>query len=843
MLTLVQDVRYALRQLRNAPAFTITAVLTLALGIGANTAVFTMVHEVLLKPLPVSDPGGLYRVGDRYNCCTEGDFQNDWTMFSYPMYEYLRDHTPEYEQLAASQTNRPDLSVRRAGTGAAESFTGEMVSGNYFSVLGLRAAAGRLISAEDDRPGAAPVAVMSYRAWQEKYGRDAGMIGNSVTINGIPMTLIGIAPPGFFGDRLEADPPDFWMPIALEPAMYRENSLLHLPNVAWLYLIGRLRPGAQPPAVSAHMTAELRQFLSQPGNIDANEDKSHIKNQVVHVSSGAGGVNSLEDAKTGLYLLLAAAMVILLIACANVANLLLARGAATRVRTSLQLAIGASRTRIIRAGLTESIVLALLGGGAGILLAYYASRGMVALAFHGSHFVPISATPSLPVLGFTFAVALLTGVIFGVSPAWIASRSDPAEALRGAGRTSRDPAAFGQKSLVILQAALSLVLLTMAGQLAQSLRNLQGQQFGFERQGRLLVQFSPQSAGYTQDRLTGLYQQMDDRFGHLPGVINESLALYTAQQGNNWGEGVFIAGQKPREDSGSSWVRVGAQYFETIGTPILEGRGFKESDTATSQHVAVVSQAFVKKFFPAGENPIGQHFGKDEPSHAGDYEIVGVAKDAKYQNASRPARPMFFVPLSQTIQYTTPVSNMVETASRYMGTLILHVQGDPRSFESVVRRTLAEIDPNLAPLSMMSFDEQIDIRYSENTAISRLSAAFGILALLLASIGLYGLMAYQVTRRTGEIGIRMALGANRLNIVRLVLRGAFSQIGMGLLIGIPLVFLAGWLMRSQLFGVSSFAPAILATAVLVLATCALVASVLPARRAAGVDPMKALRTE
>jgi ABC-type antimicrobial peptide transport system permease subunit len=251
----------------------------------------------------------------------------------------------------------------------------------------------------------------------------------------------------------------------------------------------------------------------------------------------------------------------------------------------------------------------------------------------------------------------------------------------------------------------------------------------------------------------------------------------------------------------------------------------------------------VKKFFPAGKTPIGQHFGKDEPSHAGDYEIVGVAKDAKYQNASRPARAMFFVPLTQTIQYAMPVSNMVENASRYMGTLILHVQGDPRSFESVVRRTLAEIDQNLAPLSMMSFDEQINIRYSEDTAISRLSAAFGVLALLLASIGLYGLMAYQVTRRTGEIGIRMALGADRLKIVRLILRGAFSQVGIGLLIGIPLVFLAGWMMRSQLFGVSSFAPAILATAVLVLATCALVASVLPARRAAGIDPMKALRTE
>ena len=843
MLTFLQDIRYALRQLRNAPAFTITAIVTLALGIGANTAVFTMVHEVLLKSLPVSDPAGLYRVGDKYNCCVEGDLQDDWTMFSYPLYEYLRDHTPEYEQLAASQTNRPDLSVRRQGANAAESFSGELVSGNYFSVLGLHAVAGRLISPEDDKPGASPVAVISYRAWEQKYGRDASMVGSNFTINGVPMTLIGIAPPGFYGDRREADPPDFWMPIAIEPTMTGENSLLHLRTTAWLYLIGRLRPGAHPAQVSAHMTAELRQFLSDSANISPMEDKSKVKNQVIHVTSGAAGVNSMEDAKTGLYLLMAAALVILLIACANVANLLLARGAASRVRTSLQLAIGASRLRIIRAGLTESILLALLGGAAGILLAYYASRAMVALAFRGSHFVPVSASPSIPVLAFTFAVAVLTGIIFGVSPAWIASRSDPAEALRGAGRTSRDPAAFGQKSLVILQAALSLVLLTVAGQLMQSLRNLEGQQFGFERQGRLLVQFSPRSAGYTQARLTGLYQQIDDRFGHLPGVISESLALYTAQQGNNWGEGIYIAGQKSQEPKGASWDRVGVHYFEALGTPIVHGRGFQESDTATSQHVAVVNEAFVKKFFTSGENPIGQHFGKDEPSHAGDYEIVGVAKDAKYQNASKPARVMFFIPLSQTIQYSTPVDNMVETSSMYMGTLILHVQGDPRNFESLVRQTLASIDPNLPPLTMMSFDDQIEIRYSTDTAISRLTAVFGMLALLLASIGLYGLMAYQVARRTGEIGIRMALGADRFNIVRLVLRGAFSQVGIGLLIGIPLVFLSGKLLASQLFGVGSFAPAILATAIGVLATCAFIASLVPARRAAGVDPIKALRTE
>lgn len=841
MVAFYQDLRYALRQLRNAPVFTLTAVLTLALGIGANSAVFTLVYGVLLQSLPVADPHGLYRVGDRVECCVEGDLQGDWTMFSYPQYEYLRDHTPEFQQLAASQTNRPDLSVRRQGANSADSYSGELVSGNFFSTLGLRASAGRLIAPTDDQAGAPPVAVMSFRAWQEKYGFDPSLVGSNVIINSMPVTLIGVAPPGFYGDRRESDPPDFWMPLSLEPALHHENSLLHLPATAWLYLIGRLQPGTQLSQVSTHMTGEMQQFLSTPANMTHNMDVKKIKEQVIRVTPGATGVNGMaEDAHKGLYLLLAAAAVILLIACANVANLLLARSTANRFRTSLQLAIGASRSRIIRGRLTESILLAILGGAAGLLLAYYGSRAMLALAFHGASFVPISASPSVPVLGFTFAVSLITGIIFGVGPAWMASRSDPVEALRGAGRSSRDSSMLPQKWLVVLQAALSLVLLSVAGLVTQSLRNLQNQDYGFERQGRILVQINPQAAGYTAERLTGLYQQIEDRFSHTPGVLHESLSLYTAQQGNNWGEDIFITGRT--EGMGSSWVRVSAHYFETIGTSIVRGRGFSESDTATTRHVAVVNEAFARKYFPNTE-AVGQHFGKDEASHASDYEIVGVAKDTKYQDASEPVRPMFFVPLAQTIQYSDVVDQMVESSSRYMGTIELHVAGDLNRFESEVRRILAAIDPNLVPLSINTFEEQIQQRTSEQVMISRLSGFFGLIALLLASIGLYGLTAYQVERRTGEIGIRMALGANRVSILKLVLRGAFSQVTLGLLIGIPLVFLSGKALASQLFGVSSFAPSILTTAIVVLGLCALMASIVPARRAAGIDPMRALRTE
>ncbi len=844
MKTLGQDLRYALRQLRNAPAFTLTAVLTLALGIGANTAVFTLVHEVLLKSLPVANPSGLYRLGDKYECCVEGGLQEDWTMFSYPLYQYFRDHTPEYETLAASQTNRPDLSVRREGAKAAESFTGELVSGNYFATLGLRAFAGRLVSDNDDQAGAPPVAVMSYRAWEQKYGMDGSMVGRSLTINGVPMTLVGIAPPGFYGDRRESDPPDLWMPISIEPTLARENSLLHSPTTNWLYLTGRLRPGVSPEAVSAHLTTELRQYLQVPGNLVEQHTVAEIAKEYIKVTPGGGGVNAMEDEyRQGLYLLLGAALVILLIACANVANLLLARGAVSRFRTSLQLAIGASRARIIRAGLTESILLAVVGGLAGLLLAYHASQAMVLLAFRGAKYVPLSTSPSWPILLFAFGVTLVTGIIFGVGPAWIASRSDPAETLRSTSRATRDAATTGQKTLVILQAALSLVLLCVAGLVTQSLRHLRNQEYGFDRGGRVLVEINPSASGYTLEKLPGLYQQIEDRFKSTPGVINESLALYTAQQGNNWSETIEILGRENQNDQSSSWDRVGAHYFETLGTPIVQGRGFKESDTQSAQHVAVVNEFFAKKFFP-NASALGQHFGKGDAKSSGDYEIVGVAKDAKYWTHEQDnKRPMFFIPLPQTTSYTRQTDQRVESGSMYMGTIILHVAGDTNAFQSQIRKTLSSIDPNLAALSIRSYDEQLEVRTSENVLISRLSGLFGLLALLLASIGLYGLTAYQVARRTSEIGLRMALGADRFNILRMVLKGAFLQVAIGLAIGVPLVILTGKWLAHQLYGVGAFEPVILLVAIAVLATSAFLSSILPARRAAGTDPMRALRSE
>jgi len=841
--TLLQDIRYAWRQLRKSPGFTATAVLTLALGIGANTAIFTLVHEILLKSLPVANPNELVRLGDTSDCCVEGGYEDDWTIFSYPLYQSLQANTPEFATLAASSTNSPNISVLREGAKAAESFQGELVSGNFFSTLGISPYAGRFISPADDKDGAPPVAVMSYRAWQNKYGLEKSVLGGNFTMNGIGLTIIGVAPPGFFGDRLQSDPPDFWMPIAMEPAMRRENSMLRSPTTSWLYVIGRLQPDAKKEQVPAHLTNELQQFLYLPEHQNHYSKVEDIKKQFIRLTSGAGGVNSMADqAKQGLIFLLIISAAILLIACANVANLLLARGTALKQRMSLLLAMGASRGRIVRARLTESIMLAVMGGAAGLIVAYYASKAMVVLAFQGSQYVPISTAPSLPVLGFTFGVALLTGIIFGVAPAWIASKSDPAEALRGASRSTRDTSALPQKSLVVLQAALSLALLTIAGLVTQSLRNLQDQDFGFAREGRLLVMFSPNTAGYTGERLTGLYEQMEDRFQHAPGVLNESLSLYTAQQGNNWGEGVWFPGHTRVPGESASWDRVSAHYFETIGTPVVRGRSFRESDTATSLHVAVVNEIFANKYFP-NRNPLGEHFGKSAGAHAGDYEIVGVVKDTKYQDASRPPRPMFFVPLAQTIKYEAETDERVETSSVYMSTLELQMAGDPHNFMPEVRRILASIDPNLVPLSMRTFDEQIEQSTVQNVVVSRMSGAFGLVALLLASVGLYGLTTYQVNRRTGEIGVRMALGADRMRILKLVLRGAFLQVAIGLVIGIPLAFGGKALLASQLFGLGKVEPGILVVSITVLLFSALVASMVPARRAAATDPMKALRTE
>ena len=845
-MQLREDIRYALRQFAHAPGFTITAVLTLALGIGATTAIFTLVHAVLLKSLPVTKPSELYRVGDIENCCVNGGLQDDWSLFSYDKYKTFRDGTPGFLELAAFQAGRSLIGVRRNGSNQpAESQRSEYVSGNYFPMFGIGAYAGRVINSADDRKGADPVAVMSYRTWQQKYGLDPSVIGASFIMNGQPFTVVGIAPPGFFGDRLES-PPAFWLPLADEPLINGSSSILDFPEQDWLNLIGRVAPGANVRSIEARMQVELQQWLLSPVSKLQPGEHAVVPKQVLHLSYGGGGVQMMRDEyQSGLHLLMGISGFVLLIACANVANLTLVRATTRKQQTSVRAALGAPRSRQIGQALTESTLLALLGGVAGVGLAFAGTRLILHLAFQ-KDYVPIEATPSLPVLAFTFVVALLTGILFGVAPAWMTATANPVDALRGANRSTGQGAGWTQKSLVVAQAALSLVLLCAAGLLTQSLRNMQHQHFGFETSNRYISHIDPQMAGYKPTQLTAFYRQLRDTLAAIPGVSRVSFSLYTPMEGDNWGETVYVEGQAPpppdSDQNNASWLRVSEGYFDTIGTRIVQGRTITDQDTATSQRVAVVNQTFAKKFFK-GESPIGKHFGNIEPRYAGSFEIVGVTEDTRYQGPTREIRPTFFLPAEQSVSYENPRFITFENRNHYLNAIELETRGNVPGLEPQVRRALGQVNPDLAVIDFVSFAEQVEGNFSQQKMIAKLTSLFGLLALVLASVGLYGVTAYSVERRTSEIGIRMALGADRFNVLKLVLRGAFLQIGIGLTIGIPATILGGRAMSAQLFGVKPYDPNILFLTTAVLSFAALVAAVVPARRAATLDPMRALRTE
>ena len=760
--------------------------------------------------------------------------QNDgsFVLYSYPLYEDLRDHTPEFSQLAAFESYLSDLSVRRhRASAAAEPYKGEYVSGNYFTMFGIGALAGRLLTPPDDSPAAPRVAVMSYHTWQQHFGLDSSAIGATVNINGVPYTIAGVTPPGFYGDTLRSDPPDFWLPFAAEP-----NGWLHESRIELLYLMGRMRPGAVPGKVQARLTVELQQWLHSRPEVIPERDRGDIPKQYVHLTPAPSGVDQMQtDYAAGLRLLVTVAALVLLIECANIANLLLARAAADRPQTALRLALGAPRARLIRQKLTESILLAVAGGAAGLYVAYAGARTILLLAFRGAHYIPINPKPSLPVLGFAILLSLITGVLFGVAPAWIGSRSDPADALRGAGRSTSDRSAVVQKPLVILQVAFSMVLLIGTGLLTQSLRNLEDQHFGFVTEGRLIVSISPALGGYKPDTLPRLYHRLEAALPQIPGVLSASLSGYSPLGGNNWNERVYIEGKPPDYRwTAPSWDRVGPHYFETIGTRLLRGRAIQERDTPSAPHVAVINETFARRFFPK-EDPIGQHFGMEDASHSGDYEIVGIVEDAKYKDTRSPAYATFFLPLLQTPQRGS--------LSGWVNAIELHVAGKPENLEPLVRKTMAGIDPNLTILGMQTFAEQVSLNFNRDRLIARLTELFGLLALGLACVGVYGVTSYSVARRTNEIGIRMALGASQRRVLGLVLRAAFVQVVVGLVVGIPLALAGARLLSSELYGVKPYDAVIVGLGVITLATCAFVAAFVPGRRATKVDPMVALRHE
>jgi putative ABC transport system permease protein len=857
MGTLTQDVRHSLRNVRKSPAFTIVAVLTLALGIGATTAIFTLVQQAMWRPLPVARPSELWRVGHSARCCysdgysqsaSNGTPQNDWTMFSWEAYQLFRANTPAFLQLAAFQIGEANahLSVRRANSQApVATANGEYVSGNFFDTFGVPSWRGRLFTDADDRQGAPPVAVMSFHTWQAKYGSDPSVVGAAYDLNGHPFTIIGISAPRFFGAKVaDADMPDFWLPLTTEPLIAGPTSRLRNPRLAWLDLIGRLQPGTNPKTLEAQLQVELHQWLASHVPDMTAPEKTLWQQQTLHLTPGGAGV-SLMRANYGesLWLLLMAALCVLLLACANIANLLLARGVKERPETALRAALGASRARLVRKSLAQSLAVSALGAAAGIPVAYAGARLILQLAFdRPDTWVPVDPAPSIPVLLFALGISILTAIVFGIVPAWMSSQAEPIEALRGVNRSAGGRHHWAQTTLVIVQTAVSVVLLSSAAMLGQSVRNREHQNFGFETSGRYLVSIDPRLSGYNQEQLTPLFREVQDRLSGIPGVRRVSAVLEAPLSGWVWPHEIRIEGKPepgPQDDASAGWTRVTPQFFETLGVSIAKGRAITDADTPQTRPVAVVNETFARKFF-GQQNAIGQHFGPIPQKNAGMYEIVGVASDVDFGNGSS---PMYFLPEAQSNHFDDPESQEREISSHYLYSVLLQAPGNPPGLGPQVKQSLAEVDPNLLVYGVQSYAEVIHGNFAQQNMIATLTWLFGAVGIVLATVGLYGVTSYGVEQRTSEIGVRMALGAQRASVITMVIRGAFWQVAIGLALGIPAAIGAGYLMASELFGVTPQDPLILSSAALLLVLAALIAAAMPARRATQVDPMIALRQE
>ncbi len=847
------ETRHAVRRLRLAPAFTIAAGLTLALGIGATTAIFTLVHAVLLKSLPVSNPDELYRLGLTSRCCYYGGYtqEGEFSLVSYELYTHLRDNTPGFTDLAAFSAGEAPFGVRRGGRAEpAESYPGEFVSGNYFRMFAISAYAGRTLTPEDDRPGAPPAAVMSYRVWTQRFGGDRSVVGGVFSLNDKPFTIVGITPPGFFGDTLRSGPPDFFLPLNTEPIVETDSDLAHCAT-HWLAVIGRVRPDAGPASLEARMRLELTRWLrSHWEQMSANE-RSVIAKQTLFLRPGGAGVTSMrEQYHHWLTILMSVTGCVLLIVCANLADLMLVRGMERRRQTSLSIALGARPSRVMSAPLIESLLLALVGGAAGLVIAFTGTRLILQAAFPtlpGMAGVPIAAGPSPPVLIFACVVSLATGLTFSVAPAWIAARVDPMEALRSGSRTTVRAGSLPRATLVVIQATLSLLLLSTAGLLIAALGRLEHQSFGFEQDDRIVVHVNPRLAGYRQDQLSPLYDRIRDALSRVPDVSNAALCTYSPFGNNSWSAGVVIDGRPapgPHDDNSSFWNRVTTGYFDAIGTPIVRGRGISDRDMATSRRVAVVSEAFARKFF-RDEDPIGRRFGQNGIGSERDYEVIGIASDARYFpfGLDKPAGPMFFLPEPQHDVSRKSPSADVNPGSHFLKDIVIRTRLAPRASIPALREVLASVDSALPIISVVPLKDQVAVTFSQQRLMARLVSFFGVLSLALASIGLYGVTAHNAGQRTTEIGVRMALGARRVDVIRLVLRGALGLILLGLFVGLPLTFIAGRLLGSQLFGASPYNPAVVLGAVAALGLSGLVACLVPAFRASVISPANALRAQ
>ncbi len=844
MAMIVQDVQYALRQLRKNPGFTVTAVLTLALGIGANAAIFTLVNAVLLKNLPVVDPKMLVRLGDEMQCCVGKGVENDGdhAFFSTDTYEQLRKNNPEFAELAAMEAGyeyRP-LTARRDGSPEqARSVMAEFVSANYFRMFGLKPAAGRLMTDADDQQGAAITALMSYETWVNRYNRDPSLIGATFSINTRPVTIIGVTPAGFYGDRLRVSPPQFYLPLHAESEV-RGTIYERDPDTMYLWLIGRLKPGVSRAPLQEKLTLQLRQILATGALYTTEKTRPLLARQHLVLTDGGEGVQDMQrNYGTNLKLLMWISGLVLLIACANIANLLMVRGMGQKAELAVRAAMGASRIRLLRQLLTESMVLALLSGVAALAVSCFGAQLLLRMTFPGQS-VPIDVAPSLTVLAFSIVLSLLTAIVFGVTPALIASRAQPAGVLRASARSTSGGTSRLQRGLVVAQAGLSLVLLVGAGLFTQSLGNLEHSDMKLNPVNRYIIHFDPQTAGYLPSQVEALYRSIETQLHAVPGVVKVGISSYSPMEDNNAGNSVQIQG-KPDEEKGASEVKVTREYFDSVGTRLTMGRAIGVQDHFGAPAVAVVNQAFVKTFFKPGEDPLGRRFGAPGPVSSGDFEIVGVVEDTAYQTVRWKNHEMYFPSLTQ--QAPSDRTPADQDTSFFASTIVIETSHPVAEMESIARHTLSGINPNLAVVKFQTFSEQIADQFTEERMLSCLMLLFAVVALLLATVGLYGVTAYSVVRRTNEIGIRMALGAERSNVVALILRSALLQTLSGLLIGIPLAYYSVRFVRSQLYGLSSINMIALLVPTAVLLVAALTAGWLPGRRAASIDPATALRSE
>jgi predicted permease len=847
--TLIQDTRYAARRLLRAPAFTTATVLTLALGIGATTAIFSLVHAVLLKSLPVARPSELVRLGKEARCCywSAYDQAGEHSLVSYDQYQYLLNNTRGFAELSAFSPRPQLLGVRRAGSAElAKSYPGEFVSGNYFATFGIKAHAGRVLADTDDRPGAPEVAVMSYRLWQQKFGSDASVVGAVFAVNNKPFTVVGIAPPGFFGDTLRNNPPDFFIP--LNTSLVADD--LGDRGLAWLELIGRMKPGSYSSQagiamIEAEMRAELKQWLlSHWGGMTANA-RANFPDQTLYLRPGGAGIAGMRDQyEHWLQILMAVTGFVLLIVCANIASLMLVRGMERRQQTSLSIALGARTGRVIRQPLIESILLSLCGGAAGLGIAFAGTRLLLYFTFPpqpGLAEIPISASPSPPVLAFALGISVAVGAAFGMAPAWIATRVDPMDALRASNRSTTRTGSLPRKALVVTQAALSLVLLAVSGLLTAALHKLESQDFGFDQDRRIIAHIDPRLGGYRGAQLTPLFERIRDSFARIPGVESVAMSLYAPLSGNNWETMVWVDGQPPpgpKDDNPASMDRTTAGYFAAVGNPILRGRAITDQDTAESRHVAVVNEAFARRFF-GNQDPIGKHFGRLESRSSRLYEVVGVAKDARYLTTGlgEPVKPIIFLP---GVQHDVPDN---EPGSHYLQDIVIVTKPGAHVSPEALTRATASVDPNLPLIWIRPLSQQVDNLFRQQRLITRLTSFFGVLSLVLACIGMYGVTAYNAGVRVTEIGVRMALGASRRDAIAMILRGTFGMIVAGLSLGLPLTFAAGRFLGHQLYGANPYSPPVVLTAVAALGLAALLASFIPALRASRISPAEALRAE